>query len=49
LQLTPLAASEIVAFLKPSLGSTVISLYHRGATEARTVRRQSSNHYAGRL
>src|SRR6266498_815197 len=37
LQLTPLAASEIVAFLKLSLGSTVISIYHCGATEAQAV------------
>jgi len=37
LQLTPLAASEIVAILKTGVGSTVISIYHCGATEAQHV------------
>jgi len=43
--LTPLAASEIVAILKTGVGSTVISIYHCGATEAQDVGRQIERPY----
>jgi hypothetical protein len=39
LQLTPLRGPEIGAFLKTDFGSTVISIYRCGATEAQPVRR----------
>jgi hypothetical protein len=40
-QPTPLAASEIVPFLKLGFGSTVISIYYCGAADAQPVMRQA--------